>query len=333
MIFRRLVGVGVFFAMLCLSPAEVSARSLNGAYLEQAGTLNDGAWALKSYVELGSKAKPIKVTNAVTGTGDVELKTGTIRLPVELRYGLTDKWELGGDLGLEIDNGGIIVGSKGFLDGSGLQGIRMYGKWNFIENLATKLELSFAGDESLYWTLGSFDLGIKFMFSPEIGPGQLNTNLGFVSKSGDVSVSSALVVDFGTMFMYGVGYTWPWGDRIGWTVELAGSSSPYKGGTGVSGKNARLSLLFGGQYELSERVSADASVSFGLAKGSPRFMLKGGMEWLWGAVEEARRTAAAATPQQPSKAWTPSTTPAGAPATGATTAATPADSHRRVAPA
>ncbi len=273
-------------------------KAYDGVYIENAHTLERGVWNLRSSLEFGSKAKPVTVSAAVTGSSSVALKVGSILLPVEIRYGLSDVLEIGGDLGFEMDRGGIEVSGGGaFLNGSGLRRIRMLGKWNFFQDMSGLVDLAFAGDETLYNSTGSFDIGLTFLYGPQIGPGTLNTQLGLLMKGGDVKVGTTLAADFGTVFSYGVGYLYPSSDRLSWVFELAGSSSPYDGKTGITGTKGRLGLMFGGKYMMSDRFTLDGDLGFGIQKGSPTFTLRAGGDWVWGAISEKA--------ESPTRRWTP----------------------------
>lgn len=311
---KRLTCVGLLIAILiAVHPAASHSKMLDGFALESATTLNRGAWNLKSYLEFGSGAEPLTVN---TGGSNVAIKVDSIRLPVEIRYGLADNWEVGGDLGFESDDGTKLTAggtTTSFLDGSGLQRFRFLGKWNFFRDMAAMADLAFLGDNSLYYSLDSFDLGIKFMYGPQMGAGTLNLNLGFLIKGGDPDIDgdgkSSAAESYGTMFMYGIGYVYPYSDRFSGSFEIAGSSSPYDGGSGVSAKSL-LSFLLGARYGFTDQMLLDGGIGIGLGDGSPNFLLKVGMDWMWGAAPEYTSTAPSSergTPSQgTSSRWTPS---------------------------
>lgn len=301
--------VGMF---LVIHPVPSSSKMLDGFVLEPASTLNRGAWNLKSYLEFGSGAEPVTVT---VGGNKVTAQVDSIRLPVEIRYGLADNWEVGGDLGFESDDGtSISIGGTNLsiLDGSGLQRLRLLGKWNFWQDLAVMADLAFAGDNQLYYSLDSFDFGVKFIYGPQMGPGTLNLNLGMLIKGGDADLDgdgkSSSSEGYDNVFSYGIGYVYPYSDRFTGIFELAGSSSPYKGGTDVSSDDL-FSFLLGARYGFTDQFVLDGGIGIGLADGSPGFLLKVGMDWMWGAAPEYTSAA------EPSSRWTPSETKKPEPAT------------------
>ncbi len=281
-------------AMTAVLPMYASARMMDGAFLESASTVGRGAWNLRSVLEYGSKAKPM-ITN-VSGA-NVELKVGYVLFPIEIRYGLNDRWEIGGDAGFELDKGGVnVTGGGSFLNGNGLRRLRLFGKWNFMPDMAAMADLAFAGDNTLYNSLDSFDFGLKFLYGPQIGGGALNLNLGFLFKSGDVNLGKTFQVDYKSVISYGIGYVRPFSNRFTGIVELAGATSPYKGKVGVSSTTGRLDLLFGGRLAMSDRMNLEGALGKGFQKGSPSFTLRGGIDIMWGQV--SKRAAS-------SDRWTP----------------------------
>lgn len=289
--------------VMVIRPEVAVSKPMDGFRLESASTLNRGAWNLKSCLEFGSGAKPLIVT---TAGGIVTVKVNTIRIPVEVRYGLTDNIEVGGDVGIESDAGTKATAAgvtTSILDGSGIQHLRLMGKWNFWHDLAVMSDLAFLGKNTLYYSLDSFDWGLKFMYGPQIGPGTFNFNLGFLLKGGDADLdgdgASTTAEGYNSVFSYGFGYVYPFSDKLTGTVEVAGSSSPFAGGTGVAAKSL-LSLLSSLRYGLSDQLLLDGGLGLGLGKGSPAFLLNLGIDWMWGAAPESMSSAA------PSQRWSPS---------------------------
>lgn len=325
---KRLICFWMIVATLIAShPAQALSKTTDGFTLETASTLNQGAWNLKSYLEFGSGAQPVTVTDG-TG-GKTAAKVDSIRLPIEVRYGLADKWEVGGDLGFESDDGTEITAGGTtirVLDGSGLQRLRLLGKWNFWQDIAAMADLAFAGDNGLYYSLDSFDFGLKFMYGPQLGVGTFNLNLGILFKGGDADLDgdgkSSASEAYDNVFSYGLGYVYPYSDRFSGIFELVGATSPYKGGTDV-GTEDMMSFLFGARYGFTDQFMLDGGFGIGLGDGSPNFLMKVGMDWMWGAVP-AEYSSAPATPA--SDRWTPSESgkaqkPATAPSTPAKTPA------------
>ena len=302
-VMKQLVRSCLILAMaVAVHPEAAVSKPMDGFRLESASTLNRGAWNLKSSLEFGSGAKPLIIT---TAGGIITVKVNTIRLPVEIRYGLTENIEVGGDLGIESDAGtkATVSGvTTSYLDGSGIQRIRLLGKWNFWHDLSAMTDLSFLGKNELYYSLDSFDFGLKFMYGPQIGPGTFNINLGFLLKGGDADIDGdgkAVAQEaYAAVFSYGFGYVNPFSDRLTGTLEIVGSSSPYEGGTGVAAKSL-LGLMSSLRYGISDQFFLDGGLGLGLGKGSPAFLLNLGVDWLWGAAPESMTSTA------PSERWTP----------------------------
>lgn len=280
---RTATVVAAFFFILLIAAIPGSYAQMPIGYLiEGAPTLPRHAFNLRTGIEGGIKAKPIKISSSITGTSDRTIDVSTLRMPLEMRFGLTDHWELGGDFGIEVDRGGVLIGSDEFLHGSGIQHLRGFGKWNYAGAGSVLFELAFAGDNTLYYGLDSFDLGVKFIFGPKIGRGELRMNLGFLIKGGDIDVGTALKVDYNNIVSFGIGYATAFSERFTGVFELAGATATYKGGTGIAGKNGPLSLLLGGAYHYTDRARMDAALGVGIGKGSPVVFLRAGMDWTWG---------------------------------------------------
>lgn len=274
--------------LLAVCPMAAESKMLDGFALESATTLPRGLWNLKSYLEFTSTAKPLSIPQHLTNSGaDIVVKVDSIRLPVEIRYGISENWEAGGDLGFESDDG-EPDGAATYFDGSGLQRMRFFGKWNFLPDMAAMADLAFLGDNTLYYSLDSFDFGLKFMYGPQMGAGTLNLNMGFLIKGGSANfnggnskIKSSDMGYRGIVPTYGIGYVYPYSDQFTGIFEMAGGSSPLKGGSGIGSKSA-LSFFMGGRYGFTELFNLDGGFGIGLGKGSPRFLLKIGMDWQWG---------------------------------------------------
>lgn len=305
---KRMVSCCLIAALLvAVRPTDAYSKVMDGFYLESASTLNRGAWNLKSYLEFGSGAEPVNLSAASSPTGSAAtVQVDSIRLPVEIRYGLAENWEVGGDLGFEADDG-TTLGTTTLLDGSGLQRFRLLGKWNFWRDIATMADLAFLGDNELYYSLDGFDFGLKFIYGPQLGPGTLNLNLGLLFKGGDADIDgdgkSSTAEGYDNVFSYGIGYVYPYSDRFAGIFELAGGSSPYKGGSGVTTEDM-MNFLLGARYGFTDQMYLDGGFGLGLGDGSPDFLLKVGMDWTWGAVEEY--TEATPAPAQSQSRWAPS---------------------------
>ncbi len=285
------VGWLVLAGFILLAPVASEAKMMDGFYIEGTSTLNRDAWNLKSYLEFGSGAEAMTVGSGVSAGGSsVTAKVDSIRLPIEIRYGLSDQLEVGGDLAFETDDG-TPDGSANYFDGSGLQRFRLYGKWNFWNDVAGMAELSFLGDKSLYYSSGSLDFGLKFIYGPQLGQGNLNLNLGVLFKNGtaDFATGNPKITNsmrnYATVFSYGIGYVYPYSDRFTGVFEVAGSSSSFSGGSGID-FNDLLGFTMGGRYALTDRFGFEGGLGIGLGDGSPGFLLKVGMDIMWGTVEE-----------------------------------------------
>lgn len=319
---KKFACYAILVLFLCaVHPAALSAKPLDGIQLEGVQTLNRGAWDFKTALEFASGAEP---GNVAVGATTVKIKVDSVRLPFEFRRGITDNIEVGGDFGFESDDGTTVTAGGTtitLLDGSGIQRFRILGKWNFYNDLAGIADLAFLGKNELYYSLDSFDFGLKFIYGPQVGPGNLNLNLGFLIKGGDPDLDGGTNItgeSYNNIFSYGVGYIYPWTDRFTGIVEMAGGSAIFKGGKSMLGFN------FGGRYGFTDRFLLEGALGLGLGGGSPNFLLRVGLNIMGGALEEY--SSAAPTKTEPASRWTPTTAPSGqktttqaAPATTPTT--------------
>ncbi len=302
---------GWAWALICIlstaSPDAAHSIIENGLLMEGPATLARGAWSVGTYLEFSSGAQPITVNGSVSASGtSVPVKVDSIRLPVEVRYGLSDNFEIGGDLGFESDDG-EPDGSVTYFNGSGLEHLRLMGKWNFFQDVAGVATLAFLGDNELYYGLDSLDFGLRFVYGPQVGAGTLNMNLGMLMKNGSASFRGANAKipstseDYQNVFSYGIGYIYPYSDRFTGVFEFTGSSSPYKGGGGVNAEDL-MSLQVGMRYGFTEQLNLKGGMGVGIGDGSPNFLFRIGMDWLWGAFVS---TVSEAPPQR----WEPSGSP------------------------
>lgn len=275
----------------CLMPVSVHAKPMDGLMLESVSTLNRGAWDVGFGVEYGSGAEPVEGP-FVSGTSKDALKVNVIHAPLEVRYGLTDRSEVGWEAGFESNDGTTFpAGSNAagtYFDGSGLQRVRMFGKWKMRPRLSWMAEVSSLGDNTLVSGADGFDFGVKFIYGPKLGAGRLMFNLGLLIKGGgsdfnDNGVTGS-VEQYHNPILLGAGYVYPFTSHFSGIFEFAASTAPFDGGSGFKA-NDMLSVLAGFRYGWADRVFLHGGAGFGALPGSPNVAVRMGLSWLLGTVK------------------------------------------------
>lgn len=254
-----------------------------------------GVWDMHLATEFGGGAEPI-AGPFLTATSKDPIDVDYIRTPIEIRYGLSDRNEIGWSASFEIDQGrqipaGNVTGT--FFDASGLQEIRLFGKWKIRQRFSWKLDVAFLGNNTLTEGNDGFDFGVKFMYSPRLGDGLILLNAGVVVKSGGADFNdnnvTAAAEEYENPFIFGVGYLYPFTQRFSGIFELDAQTSSFAGGLGFKANDlARLTL--GGRYSWADRVYLTSGLGLGITDGSPDLTFRLGLNWLLGAGKLVART-------------------------------------------
>ena len=306
MCFRYAVIRGLLAALCCLLPVASHSKPTDGILLESASTLNRGAWDMKFGVGYGSGAEPIEGP-FLTATSKDPIDVDQIVVPLEIRYGLSDRGEIGwsaafeSDAGRKIPTTGNVTGT--FLDAGGLQKVRLFGKWKIRPRLSWKVDFSFAGNNAVVDGSDDFDLGVKFIYGPRIGAGTLMLNLGIETKGGggdfNNNGSTAAAEQYAKPFFFGIGYVYPFSTRLNGIFELAANTSPFEGGLGFKG-NDLASALVGLRYGFTDRFFLTGGLGAGMLSGSPNLSVRLGLNWMMGTVRDFSKT------EESDEFWAPS---------------------------
>lgn len=281
------------------------ANPQDGFALEGSQLLTRGVWDIGFGVDFASGAEVVDGPFVSAKSKDA-LAVDWIRVPLEMRYGMTDRTEIGSVIAFESDNGKTFPAGNNapgtYFSASGIQGMQIFGKWKLGSRLAWRTDLAFLGNNALAGGNDGLDLGVKFMYTPKMGPGWMLVNLGVDIKSGagdfnDNGVSGS-AEDYQNPINFGVGYLFPVTRRISATAELAGGTSQFSGG-GAFGTNNRLDALVGLRAAFSDRFYMTGGAGFGVLAGSPNVSVRLGVGWMLGAVERF------ASSQSQSDWWTP----------------------------
>lgn len=266
--------------------SQAHAKPMDGLLLESATTLRHGAWDIKFGAEFGSGAEPLDGPATVFSKPIV---VDVIRAPLEIRYGLSDRSEIGWSAAFEADAGpGITAGTPAgpVLDAGGLQNIRFFGKWKIRPRFSWKADFAIAGNNALTDGSDGVDLDVKFMYGPRIGAGTVLFNLGVDIKSGNSDFNdNGAPENYDNPIGFGVGYIYPFTNRSIGIFELSGRTSPFAGvpAAKIDGNN-ELTALAGLRYGW-DRFSLTTGAGFGILSGSPNFTLRLGLNWMLGAVK------------------------------------------------
>lgn len=278
-------------ASLCLQPSPAHAGPRDGILLEHPAALGRGAWNLNLGVEFGGGAEPIEGPFLTAGAKD-PIKVDLIRGPLEIRYGWSDRAELGlsaafeADDGTTIPAGGAIPGN--FLNTSGIQNIRILGKWKIGQRLSWKADFAFAGKNTLADGNDGLDFGVKFMYGLKLGAGSFLINTGVTIKGGGADFNDNGVTgtaeEYDNPIHFGIGYVYPFTSRFSGILELAGGTSPFAGGSGIAAGDF-LSFLLGVRAGLGESFFLSGGAAAGLMPGSPNLTARIGLDWIWGDIK------------------------------------------------
>lgn len=282
----RLFSVGLILLAVAF---QAFAKPMDGIVLENSTTLSKGAWDIKFGVEFGSGAEPIEGPFLAAGT-KTPIEVDQMLVPLEIRYGMSGRSEIGWSVAYESDKGQKIAAGNNvpgtFLDAGGLQRLRMFGKWKIRPRLSWIFDVAFLGNNALADGNDGFDFGVKFMYGPRIGAGQMLMNAGLIIKGGsgadfnDNGVSAA-AEKYESPITFGIGYVYPFTDRFSGIFELAGNTSPFAGGAGFTA-NDLMSVILGMRYGWADRFFLTGSAGVGVLPGSPGFSFKVGLNWTLG---------------------------------------------------
>lgn len=285
------------FSRLLPITVVASADPLGGFLLEPSAPIARGVWDIRFGLDMGSGAEPIEGPFRTAGASDA-VEVDVLRVPIEVRYGLSGRSEIGVSAVYESDKGpGLRVGTPAgsLLDDAGLQSIRMFGKWRIRPSLSWMADVNFAGKNTLTYGSDGMDMGIRFLYGPRLGRGTFLLNTGILLKSGasdfnnnNVSGSSE---DYSNQISFGCGYVCPFTSRWIGTFEFLWATGLFEGGGGVKG-NDLLTFMIGQRFGFGESFFLDAGAGMGVLSGGPGVSLRLGLNWMLGA---AARMAAART--------------------------------------
>ncbi len=263
------------------------ANPMDGVYLENPLMLDPGMWDMRMGVDFGSGAEPIEGP-FLSASSKNPIEVDYVKIPVEVRYGLSPRSEIGWLAAVELDKGqkittGNVTGT--FLDAGGLQNMRLSGKWKFRRRIAWAVDLSFAGNNTLMGGSDGLELGVRWISAARLGGGDILFNAGLIAKSGgadlnDNGVSSG-AENYKNQILFGIGYVHPWTSRLNWSVELSGATSPFAAGSGFS-SNDMLSMVIGSRFAVTDRFHLLTGLGLGIFSGSPAFQFRLGMNSMLG---------------------------------------------------
>lgn len=220
---------------------------------------------------------------AVTGR---QIEFNTIRFPLSLRYGATSKIEVGADIQFE-QNQGVSVDAARIFGGSGLSYLDVVMKYKVIPWTTFIGRLGLFGTNNLYDGGDKFDLGMDVLVTLPLNlpigiPNLMHFNTGVRLKSGDPDIDNNGRPDLrGYATPIHLGWSLvvaPW-NRWALVAELFASRSPF-------GLEEQAEISLGGRFAYTDRTVLHGSLVHGVAKGSPAFALRFGIQTTFGSLTE-----------------------------------------------
>jgi hypothetical protein len=161
-------------------------------------------------------------------------------------------------------------------EGDGENGLGVYLKWNFL-----------AGDEKAYIPSLAVKGGVKIPTADEdkgLGSGEVDWFVGLVAGStfGPLSVYANLAytivgepsgVSLDNIFSYGLALEYALNESFTLVAEANGATAP------ADGADSSLSFLGGAVYSITEALSVDAGVRFGVGDDDPDWVIEGGVAY------------------------------------------------------
>jgi len=133
------------------------------------------------------------------------------------------------------------------------------------------IKLPTAGRDRFFGTTGEPDIGLLAIASKEFTPVTAHINFGYIF------IGNPPLRDLPDQILYALGWELQTNaDPLTLVGEISGSTE-----IGNSASRGILNLLGGMNYKLQERVTADASVGFGLTDDSPDYLFNIGFTYLF----------------------------------------------------
>lgn len=267
----------------CWASARPASAALldNGFRVEGERMLRPGMWKFGGTFAVESNIRP----GRETVTND-QVEINILRLPVSWRYGFSPKVEVGVDAQFEQDKG-MNFGPSSVFEASGLSYVDMIAKYKMLPWTTFVGRLGVVGGNDLYGGGDGVDLGMDVLLTlplnlPIGSPNLMHFNTGVRFKNGAPDIDGNKRPD-------PRGYTTP--IYLGWSLIVA----PWPRWALLAEVFARRSsfdleeeteIALGTRYAFTERTTMMASVSHGLANGSPDWAARLGFQTTYGSLTE-----------------------------------------------
>lgn len=190
-------------------------------------------------------------------------KFKVVRIPMTVKYGLTNKIEFQGDIVFNSQSSDFNESPRG------LEKISFSTRTRLNSVITTKLSVSMLGDNDLYYGVDDAAAGIEVQTGFKLLNGNFFGNVGYTFRSGKFNYSDAdptipdIAKEFKNYFSYGLAYNWPFKSDFSLCLEYL-----YKGKFIDDGED-NSSFNIGAKYELDEDIELVGAVSTGLTDGAP----------------------------------------------------------------
>lgn len=196
--------------------------------------------------------------------------------PLGVRYGLTERLELGAGMGASFNSG--------HLEEDDVEFASLTGKYRWNRALAVTLSLSQGLGERVF-PYGGDGLGLDLNLPAEypFGPGRLIGQLGYRVNRGEAAPS----IPWSNYLRYGVGYAYEMTRRFEVVAELAGHGPTVELPGTPDRKHQALAFL--AHYQPGRASTITPRLAVGLEDGSPDVALGVGYRMEFGLPEPIRR--------------------------------------------
>jgi len=268
----------LFYAILLVLVLTTSAFayvSSGGVSVESSKLLNRSEMQIKGIFALNNKIAPMP-----------NLKINVLSIPFEWRLGLSKGREFGIELQIDnqktdytrYDNITNQLLSYNY-NGAALARLNIMSKFKLTNKLSTKLKLGYSKSGKTYYSTDGVYGKADILYDYELAAGTIHTNAGYEFSDGDFSfMDSKNNPSIAKRFTYALGYFYPAGNEYALTIEFTGSQ---KFNTDFDNL---MDISLGLKYMIDYDVVALASVSKGLADGSPEVGFKLGFEKFFGTI-------------------------------------------------
>ncbi|MFP4687518.1 MAG: tetratricopeptide repeat protein [bacterium] len=188
--------------------------------------------------------------------GPEEAEYSSRRLfPVELNYGLFRDFELG----VRYGYGDNQERDTSAIDGSGSEGVSLFAKWRYWQNVAAVAGVVVGGeDELLPYGSDGTDYWLNIPFQIPSGPGRVIGEVGYTRKGGEA---------FESYFNFGFGYVFDVDRKLSLRGDIINQAKTYEGGS------RSLSIIASLIYNSDRNSSFVPYLEMGLKDGSPDYAL------------------------------------------------------------